>query len=687
MFSHRFKLIVLFVCILLITLVVGCSSEEEPEPTPEEALQAYATLWENGNYEAMYEFLSDESKEMITKETFVERYTNIFSGIQATDLTVQLITEEDPNEIEGEKEETEPETAVSLSYEQSMGSLAGDLLFEAEATLIFKVEETEEEVVKKWVIDWKPTLILPQLEVGDVVRPRTLHPKRGEIVDRHGNGLAINGEVFEIGIVPGSLPEEKSISIHALSEVLEITEEEIEKLLNQGWVRDDTFVPLKSIPLENTTVLEEVTNIQGGTYRQVGGRVYPLKDAAAHLIGYIGPITAEELEKVEDQGYSASSEIGKAGLELLLEEQLRGQSGGIITIVDASGKQKEVIAEKAPIDGELIQLTIDSDIQKSVYQQLEGEVGTAVALHPTNGDVLSLVNAPAYDPNDFVLGISNERRQELNDEGAMLNRFTYTYAPGSTIKPVTAAIALENDWDPHKKITIDGHAWQNSPSWGDYKVRRVTDPGHDVDLNDALVYSDNIYFAQMALDVGVHEIEQGLIKFGFGEKIPFTYGIGNAQIANATITKEEQLADTSYGQGQMLISPLHLALLYTPFVNEGSIPKPTLLLEESNGELWKENVIELENANYILDALKDVIQTPRGTGRNANIEKLSLAGKTGTTEHKASQAETGRETGWFVAVDTEDPQLLVLMMIDNVEDKGGSGYVVPKVRDVFLEVR
>ncbi len=686
-FSSFWLLFILFITVIFFA---GCKAEEEEEdPTPEEAFQAFAAYWEEGKYEQMYEMISPEVKQEISKEDFVEKHIKTYEEIAAENHTIKMMIEEEREEEP--QEEKEPLTDVTIEFEQSMDTVVGPFVMDSKIKLELLIGETEEEVTKTWVLNWRPDIILPYLDFGDEVRVTITEPaQRGEIIDRNGEGLAINGEVYQIGIVPERLPEDAPEAIlKEAADLLNITLSHIERELNQAWVQPDLFVPLTSVSRDNEALVEELMNIEGRavTYRLLPGRVYPLGKAAAHLVGYIGPINADELEERSEEGYHRNSLIGKTGLERIYEDKLRGELGAKIFIVNEAGNEKLTLDEKDAVNGATIQLTIDKDLQETIYKQLEGEAGTAVALHPLTGEVLSLVNAPVYNPNDFVLGISSEKWNELleNEEKPLTNRFTQRYAPGSTIKPVTAKIAIENGWDREERRKIEGDRWQRDSSWGGYHVRRVTDPGHDVNLHDALVYSDNIYFAQMALELGAEKVEEGFENFGFGESLPFIYEMSASRVANDAINSDLLLADTGYGQGQMLMSPLHLALLYTPFVNDGAIMKPKLLAGDAEPEIWKDNVIDTESSNYILSALIDVIESPVGTGRDAQIDALRLAGKTGTTEHKSSQDEDGEETGWFVAMNTDDPELLVLMMIENVEGRGGSGFVVPKVRNVFLE--
>ncbi|WP_209122674.1 penicillin-binding transpeptidase domain-containing protein [Alkalihalobacillus sp. BA299] len=675
--DNQIKKVVRLITISFIFLILVSCSEELP--TPEDALSEFAAHWESGNYELMYGLLSSDAKETISKDEFVERYTNIYDGIRAESLSVTTPTR-DPD-VEIDKAMTE----VILEFEQAMNTVAGELRFYS--TVDLRLEEQDE--VKEWKIDWTPAMIFPPLEQGDEVRVKALIPERGEVFDRNGVALAKNGSALEIGLVTGRMEGLEKYTVTELSKALNMSEKVIENALNQSWVRPDVFVPIKTVPKDQLDFVNELRGISKGvTYREVPAREYPLSEAAAHLVGYITPITAELLEKNKDKGYHTNSFIGRTGLESLYEGQLRGEKGAVIFIVDEEGNQKDILAKKDAVDGKTLQLTVDSQIQAVIYHQLkkDNDAGTGVALHPISGEVLALVNAPAYNPNEFVLGISTETWQNYNEDEnrPLLNRFTQAYAPGSTIKALTAAVGLKNGWDPNEKRKINGLGWRKDPSWGSYEVRRVKDPNHDVNLSDALVYSDNIYFAQMAIEIGENLVTEGFQAFGFEESVPFEYPLKMSKVANDKIQSEVQLADTAYGQAELLVNPLHMSLIYTAFINSGNIPKP-LLFKNEDPMLWKEDMINDEHADRILSDLSQVIESPRGTASTAKIEGIPLAGKTGTTEYKTNQAELGKEFGWFIAMNTDNPELLVLMMVENVEGSGSS-YVVPKVREVFLQV-
>ncbi|WP_369678777.1 penicillin-binding transpeptidase domain-containing protein [Planococcus faecalis] len=364
-------------------------------------------------------------------------------------------------------------------------------------------------------------------------------------------------------------------------------------------------MPISKVAKDNTQLLEKVKAVPGATYQETTMREYPYGEALGHLSGYIGPMTAEKLEELKDQGYTSTDLIGRRGLEQTLEERLRGENGLKILIKKQGDTGEELtIAETPAKDGETVVLTIDAELQKSTYEAMEGEAGTSAAVNPKTGETLVLVSSPAYNPNEYMLGISEDRFKELSEDplNPLFNRFGAAYAPGSTIKPITAAIGMEaGTLEPSVGLQIDGATWQKDGSWGDYRVTRLhPEAPNPVDLNTALVYSDNIYFARQALEMGNQAFVSGLQRFGFGEEIPFALELQSSQISNeGTLGSQGQLADTSFGQGQMLTNILHLASMYEPFLTDGTMYKPLLFMDEEKSQVWKEGLLSAENAKVL----------------------------------------------------------------------------------------
>ncbi|RWZ58648.1 penicillin-binding transpeptidase domain-containing protein [Halobacillus fulvus] len=660
---------------LLAMFTLAACSEQ---PNPEQTFTAYVDAWENQEYETMYGLLSEQAQNTITEEEFIDRYTNIYDGIGMENLTITYSLPEEEQEYDQEEAQTFP-------FDVSMDSMAGEISFSNETELVY--EEVEEED-PTWSINWKTSMIFPEMTDQDTVRASTLPSTRGEIFDANGNGLAINGVIQEVGLVPEWITENEAELKQGLAEILNTSVESIDEQLNQSWVQPGSFVPVGRVSDNDTERIDAIKELPSGwSFNETTARVYPLDEAAAHLTGYVGSISAEELEERQGEGYSATSILGKTGLERVLEDQLRGTPGVKVSILGSNGQEKEVLAQSDPVNGENVNLTIDSTIQETIFNEMNGEKGTASAINPTTGEVKALVSSPSYDPNDAILGRLPYTELSENPDAPLRNRFRATYSPGSTFKPITAAIGLESGAiDPAEELTIEGRSYSQE-GWGGYSVTRVEGAAVDsqVNLRDALVRSDNIYFARSILEIGGETFLEEAEAFGFGQDMELAYPIENSQILNeAPFSSEALLADTGYGQGQVQMSALHLAATYTPFVTDGTLLKPVLLAEGETAQTWHEGVITPETAATIRESLSAVVSDPEGTANDAS--GLPLAGKTGTAELKQSlEEENGQINGWFIAWNTDSRDLMVSMMLEDAEN--GSSDVVPKVRNVFETVQ
>ena len=425
------------------------------------------------------------------------------------------------------------------------------------------------------------------------------------------------------------------------------------------------------------------------TTNENGEREYPYGEVSAHLIGYVRGISSEELEAHKGEGYTESSIIGKTGLELAFEDRLRGKNGTGIYIVDANEATLETIAETDIEDGEDIRTTIDIELQQEIYNEFDGDNGLSVAINPKTGEVLAMVSTPSFDSNKFITGFTDEEWNELSsDENTpMFARYESTWAPGSSFKPITGAVGLTTDsFTATEDFGSSGLRWQEDSSWGDFYVTTLTTYSGAANLKNALIYSDNIYFAKAALKIGGSNFADALQEIGFDKEIDFPISMAESQFgSNNKFTSNSDLANSGYGQGKVLVNPLHVASIYSAFVNDGNMIKPHIeYLEET--EFWVENAFTEEAANEIKDDLIQVVNNPNGTGYEARISGVTIAGKTGTAELKSSKDEEGEELGWFNAIvisDEKDEQLLTINMIENVEDRGGSHYLLTKVKNIF----
>lgn len=312
-------------------------------------------------------------------------------------------------------------------------------------------------------------------------------------------------------------------------------------------------------------------------------------------------------------------------------------------------------------------------------------------MNPYTGEVLALVSTPSYDSRDFIYGMSQALWDSLNEDERMplYNRFRQKLCPGSSFKPIIAAIGLDTGAvDPNEDYGNVGLSWQKDASWGNYYVTTLH-AYEPVILENALIYSDNIYFAKAALRIGEKDLTAALDKLGFVQEIPFEIALAPSQYSNEEgIASEIQLADSGYGQGQVLVNPIHLAALYTGFANDGNVIRPRLRYQSvAIPEIWLNQAYTPDSARLVEQAMEQVIASPHGTGRGAYREDILLAGKTGTAEIKQSKADTtGTELGWFCVFtprESTGKPILLLTMTEDVKGRGGSGYVVDKSKDIL----
>lgn len=420
-------------------------------------------------------------------------------------------------------------------------------------------------------------------------------------------------------------------------------------------------------------------------------REYPYKDITAHITGYVQGITAEELESKAEKGYNAHSVIGKTGLEQVYEERLKGKDGLKIYIEDNNGNIVKTIAETKGNDGEDIKLTIDINLQTKLYEKIKNDKGFFVVMNPQTGEILALVSTPSYDPNKFVTGMTNDEWNSIstNEAKPLFTRFISTWCPGSTFKPITGAIGLTSGKiSEDDEFNYSGLAWQKDSSWGDHKITTLTAYKGKKNLKNALIHSDNIYFAQAVLKIGEKTFTEGLDKIKFNEDIGFELDTTKSTYSNSgRIAREATLADSGYGQGQLLVNPIHMASIYSAFANEGNMVKPYIEYKENREkEYLVKNAFSKEAANIIKEDLIQVVESPTGTAHDLKVNGVKLAGKTGTAELKASKEEKGKTLGWFdcFTVDEElDKSILIVSMVEDGGSNGGSRYLKKIIRTVF----
>lgn len=663
--------------LLLALILAGCS---EDRVTPHDRLDDYFKLWGEQDFTSMYDMLTEEAKQAYPTDQYIDRYEKIYQDLHITEIQLRYEKLSD----EKMKQALEEGTAT-IPFSASLTSMAGPIEFDYDVTL----KQVGEEEEKTWFIDWDPGFIFPELKDGGEIRISTTEPKRGDILDRNRLPLALNGIVYDVGIVPGQLGDNPEVSKEKLASLLNISVSSIDNALNESWVQPDLFVPIgKKVQESDQALLDQLWQMDGVMTQQTTGRIYPLGAAAAHVVGYVRQITAEQLEEKDPERYTANDMIGSTGLERRFEDELKGEKG-VKIYVTKDEKEIATLAMKPVEDGKNIQTTLDITIQEELFNSFDNAPGTAAAIHPKTGETLALVSSPSFDPNKLVYGISQSDWDALQDnpDQPLFNRFNATYAPGSVIKPITAAIGLQNGTiTPEEELEITGLSWGKGESWGNYEVTRVSE-ANPVDLMKAMTLSDNIYFAMKGVEMGGDQLVKGLEQFGFSEQLPINFPISTSTVSTSgTLDDEVLVANTSYGQGEIEASVLHLATMYTTFLNNGNMIKPVLLMEEEQDQVWKEGLLSPEQATILQETLRNVVTD--GTAGYAKNAPFPISGKTGTAELKLTlDEENGDQNGWFVGYPTDDQDIIIAMMMEKVQDIGASGLVVQKVTDVLETIK
>lgn len=607
--GKKMKMVVGIVALVVIIAALSLAAFNSVN-TPERALGRYFKAVGERDYDKMYLLISDDSKKAISRDDFIARNKNIYEGIEARDLKLEVMSVE---KIDSKQQQA--------YYNLSMETVAGALKNPGNVRL------RKDSFFGEYRLVWNSAVILPGLSETARVSVTTTAADRGSILDKDGNMLADPGTAPSVGFVPGKInADTRSADLAAVAGLLGITAGDIEDALSASWVTDDIYVPVKTLPAVSAELEAALLQVPGVMIGETEVRSYPYGEKAAHLTGYIGAITAEELEARKDQGdYRDTSIVGKSGLEKFFDRQLRGKDGGTITVSDTSSdgiKTSRVLCESAPVKGSDIQTTIDARLQTALYDQLSGDKSAAAAINPKTGAVLALVSTPAYNPNAFILGMSDAEWESLNNNpgNPRLNRFEKAYAPGELIQPVT-------------------------------------------------------------LDVGVESGEQyteQLKKLGFGEKLPIDFDIETSKISESG-TIDGDLKSAGKGAEGMTASPLHLALIYSAFVNDGSMVQPYIKYDANPVvQYWKKDVISQEKAADIRESFIQAEKSPKGR---------TFAEKTGTALQKdPKDGAKNHDTALCVLFhtdQTEEIPLLVVAVAEDVMDRGGARYLEQKVRAVF----
>jgi penicillin-binding protein 2 len=541
------------------------------------------------------------------------------------------------------------------------------------------------------------------LSENNRTRAVVVEPARGLIYDRHGVLLANNVPSFNLYVTLEDLTD-REVFIRQLVELIGLDDALLRRKLAERGAR---LVPRKikdGLTLREAAIIESHRlDLPGVMIQAESQRNYPEGLTAAHLLGYVGEISADQLEKADSTELHLGSIVGQYGVEKIYDAALRGRPGERLTEVDALGHEKRTLVVERPQAGDDLYLTIDIRLQKLAEDLLAEEAGAIVALDPTSGEVLALASRPTFDPNVLSRELTSKRWDEIvSDEGHPLtNRATQgQYPPGSTFKIVMAAAALEtNTVQPDTHIACAG-----SYQFGRRQYRDWKRGGHGlVNLRQALVDSCDVYFYTVGQRMGIDTIAEYAAQFGLGQDTGIELPSERVGIVPSTMWKAKvrgepwlpgETISASIGQGYVTVTPVQMASLIGTVGNEGVLYQPRLVkavLERASGRLrdvvpTSRGQVKLRRPTLrlIRDALAGVVT--EGTAKRALSTLVSIAGKTGTAQTAALRTgpedqipKKFRDHAWFVSyAPVEAPRIAVTVLVEHMGHGGAAAAPLAK---------
>jgi penicillin-binding protein 2 len=407
-------------------------------------------------------------------------------------------------------------------------------------------------------------------------------------------------------------------------------------------------------------------------------RLYPQGGLAAHLIGYVGEISEQELDLPEFIKYEPGEVIGKAGIEREYNDTLMGVDGQRQVVVDNRGRERDVLGMKEAVPGRNLQLTIDLDLQVVAELAMEHRNGAVVALDPRNGEILAMVSAPSYDPNKFAGRIRSEDWKEIanNPDNPMLDRpIQAQFAPGSTFKPIVALAGLETGVvDDNFQIHCPGGA----SFYGRYFKCWVKTGHGTVDLHKGIVHSCDVFFYNVGNRIGIDNIAKYAEMAGLGKKTGIDLPGEATGLVPSTAWKMKmfrqkwyagETISVSIGQGALTLTPVQLASAIGGLAMGGVWHRPHLVKAETAHEKPRIGNINAANAQKVVAGMYGVVNEGGGTGGRARLPGVSVCGKTGSAQRISNQGAKGgtphnlKDNAWFIAfAPCEAPEIAVSVL-------------------------
>jgi penicillin-binding protein 2 len=548
-----------------------------------------------------------------------------------------------------------------------------------------------------------------QLSEQNRLRNVPIQAPRGLIYDRHGRLIVTNAPSLNLYLVREDMTD-AAATLAEIGRVLGWPAAEIQSRLNSQ--RRQAFLPVlikQGLSLAEAAQLEaHRLNLPGMKIEVEARRHYLYGTLASHLLGYVGEVSAEQLERDDTRSLLPSMIVGQAGVERSYDPWLRGRNGLKRIEVDALGHERQVADAIEPAQGDDLYLTIDLVVQQRAEEALGGRAGAVVAVDPNTGELLAMVSHPAIDPNRLSGSLSSAEWERLaNDPGHPLtNRVIQgVYPPGSVFKIPVAAAALESGAiRPEEQVTCKGGLIFGRRLYRDWKAG-----GHgSMSLNEALVQSCDVYFYQAGITLGIDTIARYAAAFGLGEPTGIALLGERRGVVPSTEWKAKAIGEPWYpgetlsvaiGQSYVGTTPLQLAQMIGVVAGRGARYQPHVVSAIREREIDRvrhfpptrlaDAALSDRTLKLLRRALADVVREKDGTGANARSQLVAIGGKTGTAQVVSSPAggqvrapDAFQDHAWFVAFAPVDaPTIAVAVLVEH----GGKGGAVaaPVARQVI----
>jgi penicillin-binding protein 2 len=675
--------------LLYAALAVASACEALP-PSPDPVAKQYAEAWMKGHYQEMWDLLTEESRQRVGTEGFIDRLPRIAEEMTLRSLEAKSGTSTRPRLPNGSPDPRNATVPLDVTFHTTR---VGDFTRSTTLSLVL-VGEKDKAV---WRISWSPEAILPKLSAGRLVRMTRVATSRGRIIARDGTELATFVDGATVGVVPGQVRSEDGLAT-SLAPVLGLKPDEIKTKLHQSWVRTDTFVPMRTLAGASLTAARPALSvIEGVQLQPTRVRSYPT-GLASQTLGYLAESSDVEAQKRAARGVLAGDLIGKAnsGLEDTLDDVLGGSYGWRLTIIEPNGEVAEVLGEIAPVPGMDVVLSLDPALQAAAETALGDRKGALVAEDPWSGEILAMASRPTFDLNAFANGDAvNIARFSADARKPLFNRATFgQYPTGSSFKPITAAAAMrEGLYKWGDRIDCPARWTGYGEQWA--QLNHETGNLGLIDLRTALARSCNTFFYELGKrlnDRNADLLPNAAKSFGLGKATDIDYVLEAEGIVPSPAWKVQRFANPAdktwnpgdatnlaIGQGFLLATPLQMANYAAALASDGIVWKPRLVIEirDRSGAVQKKfERAELGHAasiptdlSLIRDGMRSVVADTDGTVYFPfRGFPVSVAGKSGTAE-----TPSGDPDGWFIGFASfEQPSIAFAAVFEEFHEGPGN---------------